>query len=356
MFPGIRLMIATVAASVVALSCGFGVFAALRVNHQPLSRLPAATAPLQLVPDNLAPPPVLSGRPSPAGEPEVATTVADESAPVHESAQHDGGETQSSARSVAEPEALASDADEKAQAAVQPADPPAARSTALVADDPSSGAAEPEPTSTSEEGGDASKAQGATAVAAGGGEAKADKPAETTGEPAPITTPSVAALELAPANETAPAEQTTPVEQPALAEQPAPVDQSARADQSAREDQSTPVEHITPAAPTASPNELARLNLEDDAGDAADAAPTTAKKVVRKKHAKTRVAAKTPRKHRTRVAARFNTTDPMFGQPRFLSAPSAFQSAPGRMRRAFARRTPRASSAVGGPFVTTPLR
>jgi hypothetical protein len=113
----------------------------LRINHEPL--LPSAIAPLHLVPDNVAPPTVRSGRPSPASEPEIATTVADESAPENESAPHDGGETQSSARSDAEPEALASGADEKTQAAAQPADPPKARSTALVADDHSSDAAEP---------------------------------------------------------------------------------------------------------------------------------------------------------------------------------------------------------------------
>jgi hypothetical protein len=48
MFPDFRLMIAAVLTSVVALSGGFGVFAALRINHEPLSRLPSATAPLQL--------------------------------------------------------------------------------------------------------------------------------------------------------------------------------------------------------------------------------------------------------------------------------------------------------------------
>jgi len=47
-------MIAAVVASVVALSCGFGVFAAFRVNHEPLARLSTATA--QLVVDNATPP------------------------------------------------------------------------------------------------------------------------------------------------------------------------------------------------------------------------------------------------------------------------------------------------------------
>jgi hypothetical protein len=77
MFPNFRLMIAAVAASVVALSCGFGVFAALRVNHEPLARLPPATAPLQLAPDKVAAPALLSARPSPVGEPEIAAAAPD---------------------------------------------------------------------------------------------------------------------------------------------------------------------------------------------------------------------------------------------------------------------------------------
>jgi len=54
MFPNVRLMIAAMAASVVVLSCGFGVFAAFRVNHEPLARLPAVTAPVQHVAGNPA--------------------------------------------------------------------------------------------------------------------------------------------------------------------------------------------------------------------------------------------------------------------------------------------------------------
>src|ERR1700730_16524002 len=55
MFPNIRLMIAAVAASVVARSCGFAMFATFRVNHEPLSRLAAGAAPLQLAARNAAP-------------------------------------------------------------------------------------------------------------------------------------------------------------------------------------------------------------------------------------------------------------------------------------------------------------
>jgi hypothetical protein len=49
MLPNVRLMIAATLASVVALICGFGMFAVFRVSHDPFARLPAATAPLQLV-------------------------------------------------------------------------------------------------------------------------------------------------------------------------------------------------------------------------------------------------------------------------------------------------------------------
>jgi hypothetical protein len=54
MFPNVRLLIAATFASVLALSFGFGVFAAFRVNHEPLSRLPPVRAPFQLAADNTA--------------------------------------------------------------------------------------------------------------------------------------------------------------------------------------------------------------------------------------------------------------------------------------------------------------
>jgi hypothetical protein len=56
MFPNVRLLIAAVVASVVALSCGFAMFATFRVNHEPLSRLATGAAPLQLAAGS--PPPV----------------------------------------------------------------------------------------------------------------------------------------------------------------------------------------------------------------------------------------------------------------------------------------------------------
>jgi hypothetical protein len=54
MFPNVRLQIVALFVSVVALSFGFGVFAAFRVNHEPLVQVPASAAPLQLA-ENAAP-------------------------------------------------------------------------------------------------------------------------------------------------------------------------------------------------------------------------------------------------------------------------------------------------------------
>jgi hypothetical protein len=54
MLPNLRLMIAAVLTSVLALSCGFGIFAAFRVSHEPFARLPAAMAAPQLATENAA--------------------------------------------------------------------------------------------------------------------------------------------------------------------------------------------------------------------------------------------------------------------------------------------------------------
>jgi len=58
MFPNVRLLVAAIIGSVVALSCGFGIFAALRVNHEPLARLPSGSAPLQLLASISPSPPI----------------------------------------------------------------------------------------------------------------------------------------------------------------------------------------------------------------------------------------------------------------------------------------------------------
>jgi len=48
MFPNLRSITVAICASIVALTCGFGLFAAFRVNHEPLGRLAAGASALQL--------------------------------------------------------------------------------------------------------------------------------------------------------------------------------------------------------------------------------------------------------------------------------------------------------------------
>jgi hypothetical protein len=311
----------------------------------------------------VAGPALLSASPSPVGEPEIAAAAPN--VPAGENARHESDQTPS-APSAAEPEAVASIAEAKTETAAPSADPPLTRSAALAADDHPSSAAEPEPAPVAA-GSATPAASGEAAVAAAGDKANIEKPADATGEPVPAATPNVAALErpAADTDQTAPADQTQPVERTVSTEQAAPVEQTARlqtaeaeqtarAEQSAPRGQSVPGEQIGPTEQTTSPKQVARPNLEDDA---ADAAPTPTEKIARKKHAKTRVAAKTHRKHHTRVAARANMPDSMFLQPRFVSAPRAFQSPTGMWRvQVTSRRTSSPGSAVGGPFVRTPSR
>jgi hypothetical protein len=55
MLPNVRLQIVALFVSVVALSFGFGVFAAFRVNREPLVQVPAAAAPLPVAAENAGP-------------------------------------------------------------------------------------------------------------------------------------------------------------------------------------------------------------------------------------------------------------------------------------------------------------
>ncbi|HXW42693.1 MAG TPA: hypothetical protein VEK75_15915 [Xanthobacteraceae bacterium] len=55
MFPNFRLMLVAMLASIAAIGCGLALFAALRVNHQPFTRLANEDPPLQLVFDHTMP-------------------------------------------------------------------------------------------------------------------------------------------------------------------------------------------------------------------------------------------------------------------------------------------------------------
>jgi hypothetical protein len=64
MFPNIRLLAVAVLAAIAGISCGLGLFATFRVNHEPLARLSEGGPPLQLALDR--PLPRLEASPPPA--------------------------------------------------------------------------------------------------------------------------------------------------------------------------------------------------------------------------------------------------------------------------------------------------
>jgi hypothetical protein len=57
MFPNFRLMVVTVLAAILGISCGLGLFATFRVNHEPLARLSDGSASLRLALDKTVPAP-----------------------------------------------------------------------------------------------------------------------------------------------------------------------------------------------------------------------------------------------------------------------------------------------------------
>src|SRR6516164_9699681 len=54
MFPNVRLMVVAILAAITGISCGLGLFATFRVNHEPLARLAEGSPPLQLALNNRA--------------------------------------------------------------------------------------------------------------------------------------------------------------------------------------------------------------------------------------------------------------------------------------------------------------
>jgi len=172
MFPSVRLLIAAVVASVVALSCGFALFAAFRVNHEPLSRLATGAAPLQLAAGN---PPPLAAMPAAADsfgvrfpvnqtEPAGAPATAAPPQPDHE----DSAPSATASTAATAPETDAAEPDQPA-----PEQPTVAQA--------------PEP--------------------------KQDEAAAAPNEPPPATSSDTAAAEPPPAEQTTPAEPAAPTEQ-----------------------------------------------------------------------------------------------------------------------------------------------
>jgi len=122
MFPNVRLLIAATIASVVALSCGFAVFGALRVNHEPLAR--SAAPPLRLLASLSPSPPIMAAvepfdREARPSEPSSAVDLAD--TPARTAPAND----QMAATPPAEPDAPPVAANDTTSSPPAPPSPPA---------------------------------------------------------------------------------------------------------------------------------------------------------------------------------------------------------------------------------------
>jgi hypothetical protein len=131
MFPNVRLMIAAMLASVVALVCGFGLFAVFRVSHEPFARAHAATASLRLVADNavfsapgLASSAAFDRRLQVAAEPNAAATTDIPEATGEHQAETEAAPATTPDPSATAPEQASSESEEATEqpsAAVTPA-------------------------------------------------------------------------------------------------------------------------------------------------------------------------------------------------------------------------------------------
>ncbi len=325
MFPNVRVMMAAIFASVVVLICGFGMFAVFRVGHEPLVRLPPATAPLQLIAHSDATPSQVA-----AGEPfdrrfqiSAPQSAGDATAsPMRKRDRHDGVQSRPAAAAVPEPGAAAAVGTEavggSTESAASPAAPPieefGVRTVTPTADAHARVASEPAPAPAAAADADAPPLLSQeTAVAEAGRETKPPGAAAATGEPAAAVAPSVAAIEP-------------------------PTDQALAAEQT------KPESELAPASVTKA---------------AQEAAHKTVRKAAVKGTKRTRVAARTYRARRQRAStvAQSDTQtinqNSTSAQPNFRTAPQAFQTQPARVRRSrVTSRTAKTSSAVGGPLVS----
>jgi len=165
MFPNVRLMVVAILAAITGISCGLGLFATFRVNHEPLARLAEGSPPLQLALNNralgseagaplearlpgkdaarLISVPVIIAAPSPAPSPAPSRTPspapeqfgADSALAGDSSVQNAAAENQSKTASLAAPAEQFSTAPEavapgRQEAAVSDQQPAAAAATA----------------------------------------------------------------------------------------------------------------------------------------------------------------------------------------------------------------------------------
>lgn len=326
MFPNVRLMIGALFASVVALTCGFGIFAAFRVNHEPLSRLPANTVALQLVANEVA------------GPPEAWT------APM---AHQDGGdEVRIAAATSNAPRALLI-----RTAAIEPGH---AWSLETIRSQLPSGAAEPPPPLS------VSHPSPAAVIAS---PVPPRIPPPSLHVDKPIVTPAIAPIPMASTpSAVTPPSVTRPVLTASASAPPAPTP-TATAPAAPKPTAPTPTARVAPSAPT-TPAVVATIEQLPQADPrtlqppgkpkkAAKAGRETSRprprKIVRKPIERRRVVRRrVVRQTATAAASPFGGSN--FSTPVFSSAPTAFESQAANRRSRTATKSNTAGNGYGGTY------
>jgi hypothetical protein len=244
MLPNVRLLIAAMLASILVLMCGFGVFAAFRVSHEPIAHLPAAMAPLQLVAENgAAPSAMLVARKTVDQHSQFDATVSapdETTAPTAGTAeQHDAAEFAAESEPTAAPQpVVASD--------LEPSDAAEPQKEAAAIKPPEQLPRPPAP------------ANDLRASAQGGGDRSADVAADAASSSSPLRPVEPAATGSAGARETT--TNATPASEAATRET-VPVGQTTMAE-------ALPTQ--TAAVPNAEEHAVASLAVEAMRDDAAD--------------------------------------------------------------------------------------
>jgi hypothetical protein len=343
MFPNIRLLIGALFASVVTLCCGFGIFAAYRVSHEPLGRLPANTAALQLVANEPAGSPAAWGT-SLASHTDAngtrldaaitSTPVADRTETADGSSPWTTESIKSEAAADAVPPAapLASPPPKSSTAVARMNVPPTPRSPAVNAAAPAASLA-----ATSK--GEPPKL--APTITA-------DETAATPKAVAPTTTK----VSLSTASTAAPQKLAAAslIDKPA-ADAGQPVTAKADASPVAAIPAVASIEQPPqPASPTEAPADIANSEPAAAAPEIdllpkpRPTFPTSARKVVRKSVERQQVTGRRVVRRTATATTPFGYPNAAFHEPVFQSAPQLFQSQPATGRWTAGKATPRAAT------------
>jgi hypothetical protein len=359
MFPNVRLMIAATLASVLVLICGFGMFAAFRVSHEPLVRLPAVSAPLQFVADNAV---------------KLSTVLA--------SGEPLDRRLQMSARPSTANASAARQTDNHEGAKIAPETPAAAPESGIAAAEETSAVGEPKeqadlPAEEPVVGTASPAAIGETRVASSPQREPAARPSEEAAPPAVSATAKDQTLAKS-APQTEPTSAAANAAAPPAAPDPAKTSEAGQetkpavASGSAGEPALAAVPVLTAIEPLKNPplpHERPKSARNAEAVSVADTVPEATPKIAEvaavKETKHTRVAIRTYRARR--IASGYGQSSQSFDQNSTYAQPN-FQTAPQSAQPQFAqrrlvrvrhskiasRRTKASNSGTGGPFVNPP--